>query len=117
MKNAKNFSIRTVKVLPSWGSSSGSGSPGDIRKVNYAKQPNHWVGFIIIIIIITTGWELWVDIVFHLISSINEITVGENWSKVAMALSSDIVMVIMILSTSVKGNVFGGAPGKVIPEY
>lgn len=49
-----------------------------------------------------------------LISSIYVITVGEHRSKVAVALSSNVVMVVMVLCTSIERNIFCGIKRKVI---
>jgi len=50
----------------------------------------------------------------YLVSSIYKITVSEHWCKVALALSSNIMMVIMVVSTTIKWNIFCGSPGKVV---
>ena len=50
-----------------------------------------------------------------LVSSIDVITVGEHWSKVALALSTNIMMVIMVFCTTIKWNIFCGSPRKIIP--
>lgn len=50
----------------------------------------------------------------NLVSSIYVIAVGKYRSKVALALSSNIVMVIVVLCASIKGNTLRGTTRKVI---
>lgn len=50
-----------------------------------------------------------------LVSSIDVITVCEHRSKVALALSTNIMMIIMVFCTTIKWDIFCGSPRKVIP--
>ena len=51
----------------------------------------------------------------HLVGSVQPVAVDENGSKVAFALSPDLVMVIVVLRPSVKGNEVSGTPGEAVP--
>ena len=52
----------------------------------------------------------------YLVSSIDVITVSENGCEIAVALPSNIMMVIMILRTTIKWNILSRRPRQVIPD-
>lgn len=51
----------------------------------------------------------------HLVSPIEIVTIGEDRCKVALALASNIMMIIMVLCTPVKGDEFCKTQRKVVP--
>lgn len=51
----------------------------------------------------------------HLVSAIDIITVGEYRCKVTLTLSTNIVMVIMVIWATVKWNILRKRPREVVP--
>lgn len=49
-----------------------------------------------------------------LVRSIYVIAVGEHRSKVALALSANIMVIIMVIRTTIKRNIFCGTPRNII---
>lgn len=51
----------------------------------------------------------------NLVSSIDVITVSEHRSKVALALSTNIMMIIVVVRATIKRNIFCQSPRELIP--
>jgi len=105
------FSMTMLNKLTFWSIFFWYRKPCDIKQ-NHCKSISHVEKITQIFMFSRRIPESW----SNLVCSVDVITICENWCKIALALSSNIMMVIVMLSATIKWNIFCGIPGEVIPD-